>query len=115
MSMENETNAFEPLIERAQAYGKTSVELYKLKAIEKTSEVSSAVISRAKAFFVFTLFVLMLSFGVAFWLGDLLGEIYYGFLCVGGFYGVVWVVLYFFMHDWMKERANNSIITQLLN
>jgi hypothetical protein len=37
-SMEKQASFFEPLIERATEYGKTSVELYKLKAIEKTSQ-----------------------------------------------------------------------------
>ncbi|MEI8137445.1 MAG: phage holin family protein [Bacteroidota bacterium] len=113
--MESKTNVLEPLIENVQAYGKTSIELYKLKAIEKASDVSSTVISRTVAFSVLALFVFMVSFGVAFWLGDMMGKTYYGFLCVGGFYGIVWAVLYFFLHNWMKERTNNSIITQMLN
>ena len=113
--MENKTTIFEPLFERVQAYGKTSIELYKLKAIEKTSEISSTFVSRAIAFTVILLFVLMVSISAALWGGDLLGEMYYGFLCVGGFYGIVGAVLYFFLHNWMKERANNSIITQILN
>src|SRR5689334_14253236 len=113
--MENEKNNFEDLFEKAQAYGKTSVELYKLKALEKTSEVSSTVISRAVAFFVLALFVFMVSFSMALWLGGLMGKMYYGFLCVGGFYGVLGIVLYFFLHNWMKERVSDTMITQILN
>jgi hypothetical protein len=113
--MENQVNILEPLIEKAKLYGKTSIELYKLKAIEKTTEISSSLVSRAVAFSALGLFILMVSFGVAFWLGGFMGKIYYGFLCVGGFYGLAGLVLYFFMHRWVKERVNNSIITQMLN
>lgn len=113
--MENKTTIFEPLFERAQAFGKTSFELYKLKAVEKTSGISSTFVSRAIAFFVLFLFVLMASFGIALWLGDVLGKAYYGFLCVAGFYGIVGGVLYFFMHNWIKKGVNNSIIKEILN
>lgn len=113
--MENNTTIFEPLFERAHTYGKTSFELCKLKVVEKTSGVSSTFASRAIAFFVFSLFVLMASFGVALWLGELLGKAYYGFLVVAGFYVIVGCVLYFFMHGWIKKSINDSIIKEILN
>jgi hypothetical protein len=113
--MENQANFLDPLIEKARVYGKTSIDLYKLKAVEKTSDISSTIISRLTAFLVLSLFVVMSSIGVAFWLGNYFGELYYGFFCVGGFYGVLGVLLYFFLHDWIKERTSNSIVKQMLN
>jgi hypothetical protein len=113
--MENQANFLDPLIEKARVYGKTSFDLYKLKAVEKTSDISSTIISRLTALLVLSLFVVMSSIGVAFWLGDYFGEIYYGFFCVGGFYGILGVILYFFLHGWMKERTSNSIVKQMLN
>jgi hypothetical protein len=113
--MENQANFLDPLIEKARVYGKTSIDLYKLKAVEKTSDISSTIISRLTAFLVLSLFIVMSSIGVAFWLGDYFGELYYGFFCVGGFYGVLGVVLYFFLHNWIKERTCNSIVKQMLN
>lgn len=113
--MENKSTIFDPLFERAKAYGKTSFELYKLKAVEKTSGISSTFASRAIAFFVFSLFVLMASVGISLWLGELLGKTYYGFLCVAGFYGIIGGILYFFMHNWIKKGINNSIIKEMLN
>ena len=113
--MDNQANFLEPLIEKAKVYGKTSMELYMLKAIDKTSEISSTIISRLFTFLILTLFVVMASFGIAYWLGDVLGRVYYGFLCVGGFYFVLGVIMYFFLHNWMKESTSNSIIKQMLN
>lgn len=113
--MEKQASFFEPLIERATEYGKTSVELYKLKAIEKTSDVASTMVSRMLAVMALGLFMLMISVGAAFWLGEILGKVYYGFLCVGGFYGVLGLVLYFILHKWVKERTSDAIITRILN
>ena len=113
--MDNQEFFFDPLLEKARSYGKTSIELYKLKAIEKTSEVTSTLVSRMLAFVALGLFLLMASIGVAFWLGEVLGKIYYGFLCVGGFYGAVGLVLYFILHKWMKERTSDAIIKKFLN
>jgi phosphoglycerol transferase MdoB-like AlkP superfamily enzyme len=113
--MENQANFLDPLIEKARVYGKTSIDLYKLKAVEKTSDISSTIISRLTAFLVLSLFVVISSIGVAFWLGNYFGELYYGFFCVGGFYGLLGVILYFFLHGWMKERTSNSIVKQMLN
>ena len=112
--MENQANFLDPLIEKARVFSKTSIDLYKLKAVEKTSEVSSTIISRIIAFSFLALFILISSLGLAFWLGDYFGEIYYGFFCVGGFYGILGFILYFFLHDWLKERTSNSIVKQML-
>jgi hypothetical protein len=113
--MDNQEFFFDPLLEKARTYGKTSIELYKLKAVEKTSEVASSLVSRILAIVALGLFFLMTSIGVAYWLGEVFGKVYYGFLCVGGFYGAVGLVLYFFLHNWMKERASDAIIKKILN
>ncbi len=112
--MENTILVIEPLIERVQEYGKTSIELYKLKAVEKSADITSNFLSRFIAFFVLTLFILMVSISAAFWLGDLLGETYLGFLSVGAFYGFVGTLLYFIFHNSIKRSFNNTIISEIL-
>jgi hypothetical protein len=113
--MEEKINFIEPLFERVEEYGKTSYELVKLQALEKTSEVLSTFISRIIAAFIFYLFIILLNFGLALWLGDIIGKSYYGFLIVAGFYGLVGLILYFFAHPFMKKRFKNSIISQMFN
>ncbi len=105
----------EPLFERAEAYGKTSLELIKLKALHKTTEVVSTGVSRGIVVMVVSMFLILISVGGALWLGDLLGKSYYGFFCVAGFYGILGVVIYAFMHKWIKKCVSNSLISQLLN
>lgn len=113
--MEDKMIFIEPLFERAEAYGKTSLELIKLKALDKTTEVVSTGVSRGIVVIVVSMFLVLSSIGGALWLGDLLGKSYYGFFCVAGFYGILGVVLYAFMHKWIKKCVSNSLILQLLN
>lgn len=113
--MEDKMSFIEPLFERAEAYGKTSLELIKLKALHKTTDIVSTGVSRGIVVFVFSMFLILTNFGIAIWLGDLLGKLYYGFFCVAGFYGILGVVLYFFMHNWLKKQVSNSIVLQLFN
>ncbi|MCX6181685.1 MAG: hypothetical protein NT150_07150 [Bacteroidetes bacterium] len=112
--MENKIISIAPLLERAEDYGKTSLELMKLKALNITSEAVSTFISRSIAALVLFVSVMFSSIGAALWLGELLGRIYYGFFCVAGFYALTGGVLYFIMHKWMKKRVSASIIKQVL-
>jgi polyferredoxin len=113
--MENKKNMFELLFEKIQAYGKTTFELYKLKAIEKISNALATFISSTISILFFLLFIIMASIGAALWLGEIFGKTYYGFLCVAGFYGVVGIVLHFILKNQLKKSISNSIITQVLN
>lgn len=113
--MENKIVFIEPLLDKAEAYGKTSFELIKLKAVDKTSEVLSTFVSRGIVILVLSMFIVIVNIGIALWLGDLLGKAYYGFFCVAGFYGVIGGVLYFFLHDYIKKNVSNSIVSQMLN
>jgi hypothetical protein len=113
--MEDKIIFIEPLFERTEEYGKTSYELFKLKALDKTAGVLSTFISRGAVVLALTMFIVIVSIGIALWLGDLLGKSYYGFFCVAGFYAIIGGVLYFFMHNKIKKRISNSIISQILN
>ena len=92
--MEEKTNLIEPLLERAEEYGKTSYELLKLKALDKTADVASTLISRAAVVLVLSIFIVLVNIGLSLWLGDVLGKSYYGFFCVAGFYVIIGIVLY---------------------
>lgn len=108
--MEENAKMLESLYEKAVDYGVTSFELIKLKALDKTAEVASSFIPQVIVFAVFASFLLLLNFGLAFWIGDMLGKVFLGFFIVAGFYGVIVVVLHFFMHKWMKKHFQNYII-----
>lgn len=112
--MEEQENLIEPLLEKAQAYSKTSFELLRLKALAKTAEVASTTISRTALILIVLVFLFTLNTAVALWLGDLLGKIYYGFFIVAGFYALVSVIL-MITHPSIKKSVGNTIIRQLFN
>ena len=113
--MEDKMNFIEPIFERAEEYGKTSYELFKLKTLDKTAVVVSTFVSRGTVILVLSMFIVLATIGVALYLGEMLGKSYYGFFCVAGFYGIIGGVLYFFMNNWIKKRVSNLIISQMLN
>lgn len=113
--MEDKTDLIESLIEKAETYGKTSFEAFKLKTVEKTSDVVSTLVSRGTFILVLSMFTIIINVGFALWLGDILGKTYYGFFCMAGFYGITGIIVYFFLHRWIKKRISNSLIRQILN
>lgn len=113
--MEDKNNLIDPLVEKVEKYAKTSYELVKLKTVEKTADIASTSVSRGAVILFLSMFVVIVNIGIALWLGDLMGKNYLGFFCVAGFYGVIGCVLYFFMHNWIKKRVSNSLISQMLN
>ena len=113
-NMESKTNLFDPLLERAEAYSKSSFELLKLKTLEKTADVSSTLASRSLLTIVLAFFALTINIAIALWLGELMGKIYYGFLVVAACYALAGIVL-LILHPFIKAGVNNVIIKQLFN
>jgi hypothetical protein len=112
--METTTNSIESLYEKAQAYGKTTYELSKLKLLETTNIVVTALIARLSVMLMIAMFSFVLSIAVSLWLGDLLGKSYYGFFVVAGFYFIAGIILHFFLHRWVKKPISELIIKQAL-
>jgi len=113
--MKNNPELIELLLEKVTDYGKTSLELIKLQAVDKTSDKISSVAPYSALIIICSSFLLFLNLGVAFWLGEVFGKIYLGFFTVAAFYVVVGLILYFFMRKWIKRVLNDFIIKQLLN
>jgi hypothetical protein len=113
--MEEKIKKVLPLFEEAEQYGKTTVELWKLKAVDKTAVISSGIVSRGIAVLLIAMFVLIASIGIALWLGDLLGKTYYGFFCVAGAYGIAGAIVYLVLHKSIKQKVGDAIVKQMLN
>ncbi len=113
--MEDNAKLIESLLEKAFEYGKTSFELAKLKAIDKTSDVISTVIPHTLIFVLIASFLVFLNLGLAFWLGEILGKVFFGFFVVAAFYGISAIILHFFLHKKMKRVIRDYFIKQVLN
>ena len=112
--METPADSIESLFERAEAYGKTTYELSKLKLLETTNTVVTSLIARLSTILMIAMFSFVLSIAVALWLGDILDKAYYGFFIVAGFYLLAGIVLHFFLHRWVKTPISELIIKQAL-
>ncbi len=113
--MESTTDHIETLFEKTKHYTQTSVELYKLKAVDKSADIISTLASRIAIAVFVILFMLTINIGISLWLGDILGKNYYGFLIVSAFYGIGAIVFYAMRNRWIKTSVRNSIIEQALN
>ena len=111
--MEDNKNLIESLLERAVDYGKTSYDLVKLKAIDKASNVVSTLMPHLFALTLIATFMLFISLGTAFWLGEILGKMYYGFFLVAGFYVFVWAFSHFLLHKWLKKCVSDYFIKKV--
>ena len=112
--MEDKAKLLESLLSSATDYGKTTIELVKLKALDKTSDVVSSVVPTYVVLIILSTFMLFLNLGIAFWLGDLLGRLFYGFLIISGFYLLLGLLIYFLMYKWLKKLVCNYVIKQML-
>lgn len=112
--MEDHTNLIEALIESATDYGKASFELAKLRVLDKTSEVISSLLSNVVVLIIILSFLLFLNLGLAIWIGQILGEIYYGFFVVAAFYGITGILVHFFLHKRLKRLFGDNFIKQVL-
>jgi len=113
-NMETPADSIESLFERAEAYGRTTFELSKLKLLETTNIVVTSLIARLSVMLMISMFSFVLSIAVALWLGDVLGKSYYGFFIVAGFYFLAGIVLHLFLHRWVKKPISELIIKQAL-
>ena len=112
--MEEKVRLLESLFEKAEVYATTNVDLFKLKAIDKSADVVSSLASRLAFVIIVTLITLMVNIGLALWIGELLGKSYFGFFIVAGFYILVACILFFFRQQLIKSPVNDSIIIQML-
>ena len=76
----------EELTENIKAYVRSTYQLNKLETIESISVIGSGFVSSMVISLITIFFILFISIGIAFCLSSILGNYYYGFLIVGGFY-----------------------------
>jgi hypothetical protein len=112
--MTDNTTPIATLFERAEDYGKTTLNLLKLNAIDKSADVVSSLVSRLAVVMTVVFSVLIVSVGLSLWIGKLLGDAFYGFFIIGGFYAILAILLQVFRHQWLKDPVSNSIIKQML-
>lgn len=112
--MEEKATVIETLFEKAETYAKTNLDLFRLKAIDKSADVISSIVAKLAIIIVVLLIVLLVNIGLALWIGELVGKSYYGFFIVAAFYVLVALILYYNSGVILKAPVNNSIILQMI-
>ncbi len=103
----------EELFEKAKHLGRTKLELYKLKAIDKASDIFATIATGALMIVVLIFLLAMLSTGVALYLGEVLGKIHYGFFAVAGIYAVIAILVIAFKKTLLTDFFTNFIINTI--
>lgn len=111
--MEKNENTIESLFEKASEYGKTSFDLIKLRALDKTSHVGASIVSHSFVMIIVATLVLFVNLGIAFWLGEILGRLYFGFFAVATLYFVIFL-LYLMLSKSIKRCVQNYFIKLVL-
>jgi hypothetical protein len=112
--MENVTSSIESLIEKVKSYVETTVDLLKLKAIDKSSTVASVVIDYLIVFLMFGIFAVLLNVGLALLIGEFLGKAYYGFFIMAVINAIIGFVL-LKNNKWIKTPLTNNMVKKLLD
>lgn len=97
------------MIETIKEYASKRIDLLKIEATEKSS-LSAGVITYFVIMLVaFGFFIILFNFGIAFLIGEALGNQSYGFLIVAGFYLLIMILVMIF-----KKKIVNSVADQVI-
>lgn len=113
--MDEQPGNIQLLIDRAGDYLETRLELLKLKATQKSSDIVSSIVATVALVFIMIMFFIILNIGIALIIGELLGKSYYGFFALAGFYLIAGLIFSAFKTKWVKEPVTNSIIKKMYN
>jgi ABC-type phosphate transport system permease subunit len=112
--IESHSNKIDILLNKSKHYLNTTYTLSKYRAIEKIAGWIPSIVSSLVVNIVLVLFIIMLSIGLAFYIGEVLEKLYFGFFIVAGFYFIAWLVLYSFLKKWIEKPISNKLISKML-
>lgn len=112
--MENIATNIGKLYDKAEQYSRTSLELIKLNAIDKSSDVISSLAVVATLAFIVAIFTLFINLGLALLIGNALGDYAMGFFIVSGFYVFIGCILYIFRINLIKIPIDNIVVGKLM-
>ena len=111
--MESTATHIESIYNKAKAYTQTSLELYKLNAVDKTADVVSSLVSRLALGSVIAVFLLFINIGISLYIGQLLQANYLGFIIVSSFYLIIGICLHMFNDVLITKPITNLVIAKL--
>jgi hypothetical protein len=112
---EDKSSSIETLIERLKSYIETTIDLLKLKAIDKSMGFVSVLLSFLVVFVALSIFYILLNIGLALLIGELLGKSYYGFFIMAVVNAVAGFIVFKNQHKWIKNPLINKMVKEVLD
>jgi len=112
--MEDNGKMIDSLLEKASDYGETSLKLAKLIAVDKSSKIISAIVPHSVFLTLIVSSLLFFSLGLALWVGEILGRLYYGFFVIAFLYLLTGTVIHFFFQKWFRKYVADYFIKTVL-
>ncbi len=97
------------MIETVKEYVSKRIDLLKIEATEKSSLSAGVITYFVLMVVAFSFFIILFNFGIAFLIGEALGNHSYGFLIVSGFYLLIMIVIMA-----CKKRMVNFVADQVI-
>jgi len=104
----------ESLFGQSTEFALNNFELYKLKLVDKTSNVASSIVTGVVLFVVFFIFFVILNIGIALLIGDLVGKSYLGFLILAVIYAIAGFVIFKSRKKFFKTPILKRLICKIL-
>ncbi len=112
--MKDNTILAEMLIDKIEKFALSSFDLAKLKLIRKFANVVSLIATHIITLLFLLLFLVFAHIGLALWLGQIMGQTYYGFLLVAGFYFVLLIIVSYFYKTSLPRYFKKCLIKYLV-
>ncbi len=104
----------ESFFSQSKEYAVNKIELYRLKMVDKTSDVVTLIIAGVALFVVFFIFFVVLNIGIALLIGDLVGKYYLGFLILAVIYAIAGFVILRGRNKFFKTPITKMLIRKFL-
>jgi hypothetical protein len=112
--MENTGTENQTILEHVKGYYTTKLEILKLRGVEKTADVLSALFSGMILFVLGFVFLLLLTLGLIIKLAQYFNSTFTGFLVVSGLYLLVMLMLLVFRKSLLRGPLMNYFAGRLL-
>jgi len=112
--MEDQKTDIDILLSDAGDFIETRTRLWKYKGIESLADVSGELVSGLAMIVITSFVIITFSIGFALLIGEWLGKYFYGFFIMGGFYGLVALLIYARREKWLKDPFSNMLIRKIL-
>lgn len=102
------------IIDQLKEYAETRIKLAKYQAVDSSTSIIAAAITRAVVIICLLLLFVFASFTLAFYLADVLGSVWQGFGCIALFYLIIAVIVNA-KKGGIEKTIANKLVDKFLN